>query len=94
MTNAQRLSIAIAVVIGSAELGGCAAEVAAFKKADAATRGATETCFGVARAGQNDCRTRAHVCAGWSRRDRDPGAFVYVPAGTCQKIVGGRNEES
>ena len=94
MTNAQRLSIVIAVIFGGAELSGCAAQVAAFKKADAAARGATEACFGVARAGQNDCRTHANVCAGWSRRDRDPGAFVYVPAGSCQKIVGGRNEES
>ena len=49
MTNAQRLSIVIAVIFGGAELSGCAAQVAAFKKADAAARGATEACFGVAR---------------------------------------------
>jgi uncharacterized membrane protein len=81
-------------LLSAVVLDGCSAQVAALKRAEAKSRGATERCFGVARAGSNDCKTHAHVCAGWSRRDRDPGAFIYVPAGTCERIVGGRLQES
>jgi uncharacterized membrane protein len=86
--------VALMGIICSALTSGCAAQVAAAKKEQAARRGATEPCFGVARAGKNDCRTRTHICAGWARQDADPGAFIYVPAGTCLKITGGRLEQS
>lgn len=49
----------------------------------------TEQCFGVAKAGKNDCKTAAHACAGHSTADADPASFVVMPAGTCEKIVGG-----
>ena len=84
---------AIASVLAAPTLFGCATEVAVAKLAAAEARGAPEKCFGVARAGFNDCRTQHHVCAGWSRTDRDEGAFVFVPAGTCLRIVGGQLKE-
>jgi uncharacterized membrane protein len=92
--TANRVHLAMITLLSAAVLDGCSAQVAALKRAEAKSRGATERCFGVARAGSNDCKTHAHVCAGWSRRDRDPGAFIYVPAGTCERIVGGRLQES
>jgi len=49
----------------------------------------TEQCFGVAKAGKNDCKAGAHDCAGKSTADADPQSFVLVPVGTCQKIEGG-----
>jgi len=49
----------------------------------------TEMCFGVAKAGGNDCKSGSHACAGHSTVDRDPASFVVVPAGTCEKLVGG-----
>ena len=49
----------------------------------------TEQCFGVAKAGHNDCKAGSHSCAGMSTVDADPASFVVVPAGTCEKIVGG-----
>jgi uncharacterized membrane protein len=89
--NTSKASIAaIAAVLAGSALSGCAAQVAAHKRAAAEKVGATEPCYGIARAGKNDCRTSAHVCAGWAYQERDPGAFVYVPAGTCEKIVGGK----
>jgi uncharacterized membrane protein len=49
-----------------------------------------EKCYGIARAGQNDCAsTGNNSCAGTSRADADPNAWVYVPAGYCERIVGG-----
>jgi uncharacterized membrane protein len=49
----------------------------------------TEQCFGVAKAGKNDCKAGAHQCAGQSTVDADPQSFVVVPKGTCEKIAGG-----
>ncbi len=48
-----------------------------------------EKCFGVAKAGQNDCATASNSCAGTSTRDAQKDAFLYVPAGICAKIAGG-----
>lgn len=52
-----------------------------------------EKCYGVAKAGQNDCQTSTHICAGKSALDRDPHAFIGMPAGTCEKIAGGQLAE-
>lgn len=51
-----------------------------------------EKCFGVVKAGRNDCQTANSSCAGTSRRDNQADAWIYVPAGTCAKIVGGVNK--
>ena len=48
-----------------------------------------EQCFGVAKAGQNDCKAGSHSCKGMSTADGDPASFVLLPAGTCNKIAGG-----
>jgi uncharacterized membrane protein len=48
-----------------------------------------EKCFGIVRGGQNDCFSPANSCGKTSKRDNDPNAWIYVPAGTCDKIVGG-----
>ena len=37
----------------------------------------------------NDCASKAHSCAGQSAKDSDPSEWIYVPTGTCAKIVGG-----
>jgi len=49
-----------------------------------------EKCFGVAKAGQNDCGSNKskHSCAGQSKVDNDPNDFKLVPAGTCVKMGG------
>jgi uncharacterized membrane protein len=44
----------------------------------------TEKCYGVAKAGQNDCKAGAGTtCAGTSKVDYDGMAFKQVPKGTC-----------
>ena len=45
-------------------------------------------CFGIAKAGQNDCKTATHACAGQAKVDNDPTDFKLVPAGTYQQMVG------
>ena len=50
---------------------------------------ATEKCFGIAKAGKNDCQTATSSCAGTSKKDHEASAWLSVPKGTCDKIVGG-----
>lgn len=49
-----------------------------------------EKCWGVAKAGQNDCGSNktAHSCAGHSKMDYDPNDFKVVKAGTCVQMGG------
>jgi uncharacterized membrane protein len=47
-----------------------------------------ERCFGVARAGKNDCAANGHACQGQAKRDRGPREWLFLPAGTCERIVG------
>ncbi len=51
---------------------------------------AKEKCYGIAKAGQNDCSNLAgtHTCAGQSKVDNDPGEWKYVAAGTCKSLKG------
>ena len=48
-----------------------------------------EKCYGIAAAGQNDCQTSTHSCAGEAKQARERESWIYVPAGTCVKIDGG-----
>ena len=55
--------------------------------ATAAEKPKMEKCFGVAKAGQNDCAAGAGTsCAGTSKVDYQKNAWKLVPAGTCTKI--------
>ena len=47
-----------------------------------------DKCYGVAKAGQNDCAAGKHACAGQSTVDNDPLSWKYVAKGTCEKIGG------
>jgi len=51
---------------------------------------ARERCYGVVRAGRNDCGTALHACAGQALADRGEGEWLMLPSGTCQKIAGGQ----
>jgi uncharacterized membrane protein len=58
--------------------------------AASAAKAGMEKCAGIAKAGKNDCGTSKHNCAGMSSKDGDSEEWVYVPIGTCDKIVGGQ----
>ncbi len=45
-------------------------------------------CYGIAKAGQNDCAAGSHSCAGQSKVDNDKHDFKTVPKGTCDKMGG------
>lgn len=67
--------------------------------AGAATQGhaeetTNEKCFGVVKAGMNDCAsaTKSHSCAGHSSADAGADEWVNVPKGLCEKLAGGSLE--
>ena len=49
-----------------------------------------EKCFGIAKAGQNDCASisGSHSCAGQSKVDMDKMEWKYVAKGTCKDLKG------
>lgn len=54
-----------------------------------AAKGDMEKCYGIVKAGKNDCGTKSHACAGQASKDSDPAEWIYLPKGSCSKIVGG-----
>lgn len=53
-----------------------------------------EKCYGVAKAGKNDCATKTSSCAGTSKEDFQKDAFIVVPAGLCDRLAGGSKTSS
>ena len=52
--------------------------------------GDKEKCYGVAKAGKNDCKAGPGTsCAGSSTTDGQGNAWMLVLKGSCEKIVGG-----
>lgn len=47
-----------------------------------------EKCAGIVKANMNDCGNSRHSCAGQASRDGMSDEWLYVPEGTCSKIVG------
>ena len=78
MKNATLVSSALAAALS---LGVVAQAQAAEQK---------EKCYGIAKAGQNDCATAdgSHSCAGQSKADNDAKEWKYVAKGTCEKAGG------
>jgi uncharacterized membrane protein len=57
--------------------------------ASAADKPEMEKCYGVVKAGKNDCSSPAHSCAGLAKIDSGGQEFVLLPKGTCTRLVGG-----
>jgi uncharacterized membrane protein len=49
-----------------------------------------EKCYGIAKAGQNDCAnlSGSHSCAGQSKADNSADEWKYVAKGTCKQLNG------
>lgn len=77
MKNKAIITAALAGLIGSSH-------------ASAAEPVKKEKCYGIAKAGQNDCSSKSgsHSCAGQAKKDNDPDEWKKVPAGTCEKMGG------
>ncbi|HIL29165.1 MAG TPA: DUF2282 domain-containing protein [Micavibrio sp.] len=87
-------NLAISATIGAAILGlsatGALAHLEPKKGED------MEKCYGVVKAGKNDCSSKAgkHGCAGMAKADADPNEWIKLPSGLCDKLVGGALTEA
>ena len=90
MNNTQGI---LSAAIGSLLMVGLVGNTAA---ADMKSDVKMEKCYGIAKAGHNDCGSKAagHSCAGQASKNNDPADFVAVPKGTCDKIAMGSTEPS
>ena len=78
------------VLVRSAIAGAFAAGLTLGAAAIAQDAKGMEKCWGLAKAGQNDCGSNktAHSCAGQSKKNYDPNDFKAVKTGTCEKMGG------
>jgi len=54
------------------------------------TKSAPQKCYGIAKAGKNDCAAGPGTsCAGTATKDGQKNAWAYVINGSCEKIAGG-----
>lgn len=82
----MKSNIASAVAVGSLiALGNLAIASESF----AADKPEMEKCYGVVKAGKNDCAANGHACAGQAKANSNSGEWLSVPKGTCERLVGG-----
>lgn len=89
MNKRQAMIAAALAGICAATTGTSIANPAA-ASASAAAKVEKEKCYGIAKAGQNDCATASgsHSCAGQAKTDLNPAEWKYVAKGTCVKAGG------
>jgi uncharacterized membrane protein len=75
-------------LIAAALASACAAAPVAASDQMGSAKADQESCYGVAKAGQNDCGTAVHGCAGQAAADNDPAEWKFVAKGTCTKVGG------
>jgi uncharacterized membrane protein len=75
-------NLALAAAVGSLLSLGLTTASLADDKAD------KDKCYGIAKAGKNDCAASGHSCAGQAKMDNQPAEWNYVPKGECEKRGG------
>ena len=78
--NMKRLAIAAAV--------GSFLAAGTIGTAVAGDTGSKEKCYGVAKAGKNDCAANGHSCAGQAKTDNDPKEWKHMSKEDCAKAGG------
>jgi len=84
----QNTRFVITTAIAALTSGGIFASTTA-QAAGAVVCAEQERCYGIAKAGKNDCATSSSGCSGTAKQDNLKDAWIYVPKGTCQKVAGG-----
>ena len=77
------------IATASTLLGALAVAAVAAAQTKSPDMSGKEKCYGVAKAGKNDCAAGAHSCAGQSTKDGDKSSFIALPAGVCERLAGG-----
>jgi uncharacterized membrane protein len=81
----KKTNVTVTAITSLLTLGAAALATPSF----AADKPDMEKCYGVAKAGKNDCAGPAHACAGQSKIDSGAKEFITLPKGTCERLAGG-----
>ena len=102
MMKATKLGAAASALIAAAALSACSggSNEATSEKAEATSSEVTEVaaaekekCFGIAKAGENDCKAgEGTSCAGTSVLDYQGNAWKYTETGDCEAMGGSLTE--
>ena len=84
----MKKTFATAAAVGLISLGGAVIS----DDASAMEMNDKEKCYGVVKAGANDCGANGHSCAGQAEYDADPSEWAAVPKGLCDRLAGGSTE--
>lgn len=89
MNARDAINAGVILAIAGAMLGAVAASL----RHDNQATVERERCYGVARAGTNDCANAVHSCAKQAAKDAEAEEWIAVPNGTCLRLAGGRLDE-
>jgi len=81
----KKTSATVTAISSLLSLGAAALATPSF----AADKVEMEKCYGVVKAGKNDCAGPAHACAGQAKVDSGGKEYVTLPKGTCARLAGG-----
>jgi len=88
MSNTKKLLVAVAMMSVSS----ASASLSFAQGEDAADSisARKEKCYGIVKAGKNDCAAAdgTHSCAGLAKNDASGNEWVLLPVNTCERIVG------
>lgn len=89
MKTRDTINAGVLLAVAGAMIGAVAASL----RHGAPTSVERERCYGVVRAGANDCANAVHSCAKQAGADRDEREWIAVPKGTCLRLAGGTPDE-
>jgi uncharacterized membrane protein len=85
MISKKTLNTMLMSAVALTIVGGAASAVSAMEMEG------KEKCYGVVKAGKNDCAnaSKTHSCAGNATVDADGGEWLALPTGVCERLAGG-----
>ncbi|MBL6785390.1 MAG: DUF2282 domain-containing protein [Rickettsiales bacterium] len=85
MSTTSKVLKSLSIITAAASVTVASTQIANAGKKD------MEKCYGVVKAGQNDCASSdgAHSCAGGAKSDSLGTEWILLPKGTCDRITNG-----
>ena len=79
-------TLSVAAAVSSVLAAGSA--LATHHEGTGEAKGDKVKCYGIAKAGKNDCATASHGCAGAAKTDNDPAEWKFAPKAECEQQGG------
>lgn len=89
MEKDRWIKLSVGAILAVGLVTGTSLAVTATKDKDHIKNKGMEKCYGIVKKGMNDCGAHHHSCQGEASKNSDPEEWIFLPTGTCSKIVGG-----